>query len=242
MKKHGLSKYCKLGLGGCLLATIFSSTCFAADHIDGPAAIAEPAADITDIFAWAQNGSQLNLILSVFPRANESSRFSDAVQYVFRVRSQSNVSQVDRESLIVCTFTAEQAITCALDGVELVTNQDASDPSGVVSTDGNFRVFAGLRRDPFFFAANNFNTVRRAVRDAAPSLEFDEAGCPTLDQATQDVLVSTLVGAGGLPGAESPATDFFANLNTLSIVVQLDRGLLGNGPLYAVSASTHRRP
>jgi hypothetical protein len=229
-----------ISAGAALL--LYGNGVFAADHLDGPAASADPAADITDVFAWAQNGNSLNMIMNVFPAANADSRFSDAVQYVFHVRSQSGFGSVENESTLVCTFSAEQAVSCSLDGEELVADTDASATGGFVNAAGNFRIFTGLRKDPFFFALNNFNVVRRAVRDAVPSLVFDEAGCPTLDQPTKDVLVSSLVGSGGLPGADSPAVDFFGPLNVLSIVVQADKGLFGQGPVYAVSGTTHRRP
>ena len=35
-----------------LAAALLPGTAFAADHIDSPAASGDPAADITDVFAW----------------------------------------------------------------------------------------------------------------------------------------------------------------------------------------------
>ena len=230
-------------LGGILLATaavMIPVTGYTADHLDGPAASADPAADITDVFAWMQNSDRINMIINLFPLANTSSRFSDSVQYVFRVNSQPGYGQTSRKHEIRCTFSASQLVTCELDGRELVRDVDASGTAGVTNADGSFRIFAGLRNDPFYFDLDNFNIVRRAVRDAVPALTFDEAGCPTVDQGTKDVLVGTLVGNGGLPGAHNPPQNFFGALNVLSIVVQADRGLFGSGPLYSVSASTHR--
>lgn len=217
------------------------SPSFAADHLDGPAVMTDPAADITDVYAWMQDGDNLNLILNVFPLANQESRFSDGVQYVFHVDEVRSFGGEERNHQIICTFNIDQAITCRVDGVTVVDGVDASDTSGVTNPEGSFRVFAGLRNDPFYFDLNNFNVVRRTVRDAAPSLSFDEAGCPTLDAATQGVLVGALTGSGGLPEANSPPRDFFAPLNVLSIVVQVNRSLIGSGPLYAVSATTHRQ-
>jgi hypothetical protein len=231
---------------------------FAADHLDGEVASADPAADITDVYAWAQDTNRLNLVLDVFPLANSASRFSDSVQYVFRVDSVAKYGELprldneapadgfapnvsdSRANDLVCTFSVSQRVTCTLNGRTLVSDVNASNPAGVTSQDGSFRIFTGLRNDPFFFDLGNFNTVRGTVRDAVPSLTFDEAGCPRLDEATKSVLVSTLVGGGGLPGANNPPQDFFGSLNVLAIVIQADKSLFGQGPLYSVSASTHR--
>ncbi|MEN9581807.1 MAG: hypothetical protein RJA70_4816, partial [Pseudomonadota bacterium] len=44
---------------------LISSTVWAADHIDSPAAVAEPAADITDLYAWMDaDAKHLNLVLN----------------------------------------------------------------------------------------------------------------------------------------------------------------------------------
>ena len=235
----------KLRRGAHLFAFLIALTVFsnvhAADHLDGPGVSSDPAADITDVYAWMQNGSLINLVMNVFPFASADSQFSDSVDYVFRVNSFASYGSEATESQIVCYFSDEELVTCKLNGRTLVENVDASVSGGVVSDDGLFRIYTGLRNDPFFFDLTNFNSVRTTVRDAAASLSFDEAGCPTVDSATQTALVNALVGAGGLPGTNSPAEDSFASGNILAIVVQAERGLFGSGPLYGVSASTHRK-
>jgi hypothetical protein len=52
-----------------------------ADHFSGPRAVAEPCADITDLFAFPspQRTGRLVLVLNVFPRATVSAFFSDAI-------------------------------------------------------------------------------------------------------------------------------------------------------------------
>ena len=53
----------------------------AADHQDGPAATADPAADITDIFAWmSSDASKVNLVMDVFPFATGTPLFSNTIQ------------------------------------------------------------------------------------------------------------------------------------------------------------------
>ena len=72
------------------LLLLIAPIALAADHMDGPAATADPAADITDLFAWTStDGARLNLVLDVFPGATSTAKFSNAVQYVFHTTSHS---------------------------------------------------------------------------------------------------------------------------------------------------------
>jgi len=109
--------------------------------------------------------------------------------------------------------------------------------NGIATADGRFRVFAGLRDDPFFFNLAGFRETARTVAGAASSLRFDPAGCPALDAATAATLVNQLRTA---PGG-GPAVDNFARFNVLAIVVALDKSLVTQGgPIVAVWGSTNR--
>ena len=58
------------------------------DHFSGPRAVADPAADMTDVFAFPCPDSPQYLVMAfnVFSKAGPSALFSDAVIYRFRVR------------------------------------------------------------------------------------------------------------------------------------------------------------
>ena len=58
------------------------------DHFSGPRALADPAADITDVYAFPapDNSDHLVVIMDVFGKAGPSAVFSDAVIYRFRIR------------------------------------------------------------------------------------------------------------------------------------------------------------
>jgi hypothetical protein len=59
------------------------SPALAADHLDTPTVLADPAADMGDLYAWTSaDGQRLNLVMDIVGR-----RFSDQVQYVFHVES-----------------------------------------------------------------------------------------------------------------------------------------------------------
>lgn len=137
----------------------------AADHIDSPAAVADPLADILDFYAFMAPACQtmggtgceaepeeLVLALTVSPFATGETQFSDAVEYHFFFENDVGVaSQID------CSVSADQVVSCAgLNGLSVQA------PVGEIGTNGDIRVFAGLRDDPFFFdfeAIMNFQTI-----------------------------------------------------------------------------------
>ena len=220
------------------LALTIPSVVLAADHIDSPAATAEPTADITDLFAWMSPDAQhLNLVLGTSAFATGDAVFSDAVQYAFHVNSSMGYGEAQTETIVLCQFYDVNAIECWA-GDEYAAG-DPRDPAGIASKSGKLRIYADLRNDPFFFEFNGFTQTVQTVIDAAASLVFDDEGCPQLDEATSNALVGSL--QTGLDGA--PASDTFAGQNVLALVVQVDKSVVdAGGPLLGVWASTHPSP
>jgi Domain of unknown function (DUF4331) len=58
------------------------------DPVDGPRSIGEPAADLTDLFAFTspENPARTVLAACVFPSAGEDAMFSNAINYSIAVR------------------------------------------------------------------------------------------------------------------------------------------------------------
>ena len=58
------------------------------DHISGPRALAEPIADITDVYAFPspERPGHLVLVMNTLPFAKISDSLSDGLIYRFRVR------------------------------------------------------------------------------------------------------------------------------------------------------------
>ncbi len=216
---------------GVLAALAFTPVAFAADHMDSPAAGKDPAADITDTFTW-MDGGNLVMVMDVVPFATTTSKFSDAVKYVFHTQSGAAYGQLKNpERDVICTFDAAQKISCWAGNQEYITG-DASQTSGLASQDGKLKVFAGLRDDPFFFNLTGFNNTVATVEAAAPGLTPNAAGCPAVDSSTSAALVTSL---------KTPGTDDFAGKNVLSIVVSIDKSLVTqNGSLVAMWASTNK--
>jgi hypothetical protein len=218
------------------LALSVPALALAADHIDSPTAINEPSADITDLYAWmSPDASDLNLVLNVHPFAGIDAQFSDAVQYVFHINSSGGYGEAQTETIALCELPAANRIQCWI-GDDYVTG-DPRDSKGLTSASGKIKVFAGQRNDPFFMELSGFFQTVDAVVAAAPSLTFDENGCPAVDGDTSAALVGLLQSnADG-----GPARDNLAGTNVLSLVVQVDKSLVNQGgSILSIWGSTHR--
>lgn len=235
-------------VGGACLATavIHPRLARSADHLDAPATTAEHAADINDVYAFLPaselaGGAATHAILAmtVFPAAPADAKFSDTVQYVLHAQSGAGFPTTTSDYNIICQFDTAQKASC-WGGTDEYATGDASQAAGITSADGKFKVFAGLRADPFFFNLAGFkDTVATvdAVVDGG-TLTFDDAGCPNnISTAQSNLLVGKLGTTGGVT-----AVDFFAKLNALAIVVQIDKTLITKGgPIVSVWGSTHRK-
>lgn len=230
-------------LAGVICTLAIPLVALAADHADYPGADADPLADITDLYAWTSDDAEdVRLVLGFAPGSTASTAFSDATQYVFHVGNGAGFGEITEERSIVCQPYSESEIECwvlGADGAVLdYVAGDASSEAGIMSDSGNTRLFAGLRNDPFFFNAAGLGVARNTVLAVAGDLEFDDAGCPTVDEATSGVLVGQLQSSAD--GGD--ATNTFGGSNVLAIALEVDKSLLtrdGNETL-AVWASTHR--
>ncbi|MGQ0575930.1 MAG: DUF4331 family protein [Pseudonocardia sp.] len=185
------------------------------DHFSGPRALAGPAGDICDLYAFPSpdRPGRLVLVMTVLPRASATALFSDAVGCRFRLRPLAVAGSgfaVGPEELVVdIEFDAPrpgpvQEGRCTVgDGDPVaVTVHDAKGGSG-----GGVRVFAGLRSDPFFLDL----------------------------PAMQRSLIS-----GGMSFAER-GQNSLTGFDVLAVVVEIDTDTVVErlgGPLVAVAAET----
>src|SRR5438034_4988339 len=138
------------------------------DHISGPRALAEPTADITDVYAFPSPERQGHLVLvqNTLPFAQPSALFSDGLVYRFRLRPLTAGAATDpapfavgeREVVFDCVFsdpaggdgTQGQEGNCSAPAgatVSFRVNDERGESSHGV------RVFAGPRWDPFIMDA-----------------------------------------------------------------------------------------
>jgi hypothetical protein len=197
----------------------------ASDHSDGVKTAVDLAADLTDLFTFTspENPNKLVLIMNVNGFAGRDSRFSDVVDYKFRIRPIADAKTLApstdpaKEQSIVCSFTgglplldAKQRATCnfQLSGARQTISFDTRKPgakAGGSGEENGLRVFAGVRSDPWYADLNKI-------------VAFDKGTRP--ERANPK---------NGLQGR-----------NVLSIVVEVDKSRLP-GPLLAVTAQTVRK-
>jgi hypothetical protein len=215
---------------GCATALALAGTgaAQASDHLDTPTVIADPRADIGDIFAWTSpDGRHLNLVMAIVGHS-----FSDDLTYAFHIDSGAGFGRTTATTTISCRFKGGEALCTA--GADMAKG-DAGRTEGLQSRSGGFRVFAGLRDDPFF---NNVRGTREAYDFAAGRLKqgvaLDAAGCPAFDEATsQGILDRWRHTAGG------PPQNLLAGWTPASLVISIDtKAVAKGGKFLAVWADT----
>jgi len=171
------------------------------DHVDGPRSIGEPAADVTDLFAFTspENPARTVLAMCVFPSAGENAIFSNVIDQSIVVRrvtvadvgNAAKFQPADDEIRFSFRFevlkrdAAGKAIqrgVCTLPGgreLSLTVN----DESGTSTPEGDVRVFAGLRSDPFYLAWD----VGR-LKQLPNLLQHDNVLCIVAELDTRHVL------------------------------------------------------
>ena len=204
------------------------------DHVDGPRQIGDPPADLTDLFAFTspENPAHTVLAANVFPSAGVTAMFSNAVNHSIVVRrmtvagvgNAAKFKSGDREYRFSCRFSVLEhgndskpvqrgTLTCP-DGQEL--HFVVNDEQGASTPDGAFRVFAGLRSDPFFLA-----WIVRDLKKFPNLLQHDNVLAIVIEFDTQRVLnpsegslfgviaeTSPLAGTASPIGMEPPRFDW----------------------------------
>jgi hypothetical protein len=186
------------------LAIAFAAPAFAADHRDGPLATNDPTADINDVYPFINpnDPSELIVALTAVPVASFNSHFSDVVEYKLHLDN----GAAGGQTTFTCTFPNEATRVSCRNASGTLTAEGGLNRT---VANGNLRVWAGLRDDPFFFDLDAFNRTRTAIA----------------------------------PRFTSPGVNFFAGLNTMSIVFGIKHAQLTNNganPTLKVYASTNR--
>lgn len=150
----------------------------AADHAEAPAATADPAADIADVFLFRAEGrlvAAMTFSGAPVPRARvdgAAGRYDRDVVYAFEIdRDGDAVAEVR----VLARFGQNGAGQWGVE-LENVPGAGARYLFGpveeVVTSPGGLRFYAGLRDDPFFFDAQGFNaTLASFGDDSAPDGE-----------------------------------------------------------------------
>jgi len=205
----------------------------ASDHLDTAAVIADPASDIGDLYAWmAPDGKRLNLVMTIVGKT-----FSDHVSYAFHIDSGLSRGKTTDTVTVECVFHSAWVPECALADIDRARGDAGGD--GIDSEHAHFRVFAGMRDDPFY---NNVRGTRAALNVAAEAMRNgvarDAGGCPHFDAATSARILDEWRHTDG-----RPAENFLAGWSTAALVVSVDTGVVNRGgAMLAVWATTTVRP
>lgn len=228
MKRHiGLFA---AGFLACGVLGTASPTARASDHLDAPTLIVDPAADIGDLYAWmSPDGQRVNLVMDIVGK-----QFSDWISYVFHIDSGDRFGKTGATTTVVCRFDVQGRVDCEAAGDRAAGVADR--PEGIESARHRFRVFAGLRDDPF---ANNVRGTRQAYQVAERALKSgafrDASGCPAFSPDVASELLDRWRHTDG-----GPARNFLAGWKTGALVVSIDaRAVARGGPLLAVWAGTY---
>ena len=192
------------------------------DHFSGPRALTDPAADISDVFAFPapDDAQHLVVVMDVFGKAGPSAVFSDAVIYRFRIRPvdiaatgpEAAFAPSESEIIFDCVFDVPSDAGGAVrpvqygrcltpDGRTISFRADDENGGG----DDGVQVFAGQRSEPFFL---DVRMIEKTV--ATGKLSFKPKGADTL-----------------------------YGTNVLSIVLKLEwRKALEGGPLFGIVCET----
>lgn len=200
------------------------------DHISGPRALANPIADITDLFAFPspERPGNLVLVLNTLPFAKVTDAFSEGLIYRLRVREairtggaapfepahaheHGHAGEHEFRFDVVFdpavraddgSFTQQGSVTSPSgDTVGFQVGDESGSPSHGI------RVFAGARWDPF-------------ILDAPAALKTVATGQLAFTQ---------------------PGSIFMDGKNVLSIVLEIDGALLAGHTLLAVIGETQTR-
>ena len=193
-----------LGIAATVITIWLTGLLEGADHAEAPGVLADPQADINDIYAFRSPENPDNLVVALTvnpltaPPENDSRNFATDVAYEIHV---DNTADFVADATVTVTFGGdplEFTLTVAALGLEMsgpVTppSTDPTVPAPIITEAGGVKVFAGQRDDPFFFDLVGFNNF---------------------------VAVPFVPAAGLRPAGETPS-DTLAGLNVSAIVVEL---------------------
>jgi hypothetical protein len=192
----------------------------ASDHLDSPANVANPQGDVADVYAWiSPEGRQLNLAMTV-----QGHTFSNRIRYVIHVDSGKVFGQTSATTSIECRFDAANAVRCDLGKADSASG----DPTNLAGLEGRnhlFRVYAGLRDDPFYNNIKGLLGAYQAAGDAIKkSAPVDAAGCAHFDEPTTKAILDQMDHTEG-----GPARNFLGEWTVSAIVLSVDLSVVSKG-------------
>ncbi len=208
-------------VGGVLLASAaFFLT--SADHIDAPG-VASTSSDIADLYAFEGDNPNNTVLIATVQGpltpgdVTNNAAFDENVMIQFNIDNDGDfvedlvIQAVKRgDSMYVfgpivptaTGITGQVETSGPMRSVKISSSDDVQ-----VTTEDGMSIFAGPRRDGFFFDFNRFNAV----------------------------ISGSVAPEGFLPPDE--ASDFFEDLNVLAVSIEVPNAMLGEAPTHVAVAS-----
>jgi hypothetical protein len=211
------------------LCAVVAVAARASDHLDSPTTVANPQADIADVYAWpTTEGKRLNLVMTI-----QAHTFSDKVDYVIHVDSGKSFGHTTASTSIGCRFKANQ-VRCDLGTTDSIAG-DPTNPQGLDSEHHLLHLYAGLRDDPFY---NNIKGLVAAYQTAGEAIKngahVDASGCAHFNMETARAIREQMTHTDG-----GPAKNFLYNWTVSAIVISVDlSAVTAGGKILAVWGST----
>jgi hypothetical protein len=227
-----------LAAGALIPAALLTYRLSASDHADTAANVNRIGADMTDVFIFP-GANPNNVVVAIDAHglipAGQTASFDTGVLYQMKFDVTGDyVEDMVMQFRFVGTGSNQQVVvsgpsrpgmtgTASVFGRPYATtgrlNQAFSPVSGM-------QVFAGVRSDPFFFDLNRFYAI---LPDRMTPLTGSQVDFASIMAAN----TPQVNGFRGFPAGSgydtTPAMDYLANLNVLSIVVEMPRAALGGG-------------
>jgi len=226
----------------------------ASDHADTAENYNRIGADMTDVFIFPSPANDNNVVvvmdvhglipagqtnLGFDPQVLYQMKFDVTGDYVEDLVIQARFVGVGRNQTVVVSGPHKPATTgtTAIFGRPSLTGPTnavigttpglpIAPTATVIGTTPNMKVFAGIRSEPFFFDLNRFFAI---LPDRGTPLTGAQVETPNPDTPQVNGFRGFPAGSGF---DSSPAMDFFADLNVLSIIVELPRSMLGGGTVH----------
>jgi hypothetical protein len=208
-----------------------ASSSHATDHADGSAAAGEPASDLTDLYAWMQDG-RLVVALTLHPDAAGDAQFATDTVYALHLHRFNSydprTTNPGLETAVLCRFHANDDVECWAGENPLHHVRGDASAGALSSSDDALRIFAGLREDTAFFNPEGYASLRNWF--AGNDVAIDGNGCPSISDEDSAELLAAL----------AEGQDAYASQQVLALVLELDTSVLsGTGKYVGVWAGAH---
>jgi hypothetical protein len=139
-----------IAVGSLLLLSAAKTVC-ASDHLDSPATVANPQADVADVYGWTSaDGKRLNLAMTI-----QGHSFSPKIDYVIHIDSGRTFGHTTESTSIVCRFSDPDAATCQVGQADSASG-DATKPAGLVLRNGRQPIPLVAKKVAYFLTTRVF--------------------------------------------------------------------------------------